>query len=148
MSFDSICKCLDQDFSGLHLLDIIPSHESLVWIPFHGGIAPTALVIGQVQGRDVFAYIARMGKKSIEARYCSKPAGDTEGDNSACKSILQDDIMLMELNAPFKYNADPSKASKRKFSIIIKWYFMVKGLMTDGVAGEIHNYCRQLNLAL
>jgi hypothetical protein len=146
MSFDSIRKCLDEDFGGLELLDIIPSHDSLVWIPFSGGIAPAALVIGQVQGRDVLAYVAQMGDKPIEARYCSKAVGDA--DNYTWKSIPQDDIMLMKLNAPFKYNADPSKASKRKFSIIIKWYFMVRGLVTDRVAGDIHDYCKRLNLAL
>jgi hypothetical protein len=146
MSFDTIRECLEKEFSGLHLLNIIPSHESLVWIPFSGGVTPTALVIGQVQGRDILAYIAQMGDKPIEARYCSKPAGDAK--YYAWKPVPQDDIMLMKLNAPFKYNADPSKASKRKFSIIIKWYFMVKGLVTDSITGDIHDYCKRLSLAL
>jgi hypothetical protein len=146
MSLNAIRKCLDENYDALHLLDAIPSHESLIWVPFSGGVAPTALVIGSVRGRDILAYITQMGDKPIEARYCLKAIGNS--NDNTWKAISQDEVMTMKLNAPFKYNADSSKASKRKFSIIIKWYFMLKGLVNDRITGDMLDYCKRFCHAL
>jgi hypothetical protein len=146
MSINAIRKCLDENYDALHLLDVIPSHETLVWVPFSGGVAPTALVIGTVRGRDILAYITQMGDKPIEARYCLKASGNS--NDTTWKAVSQDEVMTMKLNPPFKYNADSSKASKRKFSIIIKWYFMVKGLVNDRITGDMLDYCKRFSHAL
>jgi hypothetical protein len=146
MSLDDIRQCIDENYDALHLLNSLPSHESLKWIPFSGGAAPMALIIGTSKGRDILAYVTRLGDKPIEARYCSKPSGVL--GTYTWKPLSQDDVMSTKLIVPFRYNAEPSKASKRKFSIVIKWYFMTKGLVTDRVSGDLVDYCKRFSQAL
>jgi hypothetical protein len=57
-------------------------------------------------------------------------------------------VVHLKLDAPFKYNVDPSEASKRKFSIIVRWFFMMKGLLRDGVGGDYQDYCKRFFDAL
>jgi hypothetical protein len=62
--------------------------------------------------------------------------------------LIQDEVVKLTLDPPFKYIADISKAGKRKFSIVIKWYFIAKGLLSDNFGGDMNDYCKRFYDAL
>jgi hypothetical protein len=152
MSLSAIRKRIREDYNGIQLLESLPSHHSLQWIPWtpQPGKAPTdlpeALILGTLAGRDIVAYVTQKGDKPHEVRYCSKPKCILSG--YSIKSLTQDGVVTMSLNAPFKYNADLAKGNKRKFSVIIKWYFMVRGLLENAVSGDMADWCKILYSAL
>jgi hypothetical protein len=132
MALDIIRERVERDYNALHLLDSLPSHDSMTWLPFPNADPPTALVIGTDKGRNTLAFLAQHGDKPREVRYCSIPVNGTL-NSSTIHSVSQDEVMSKSLKAPFSYNAGQSKACKRKSSIVLKWYFMLKGLWTVGV---------------
>jgi hypothetical protein len=149
MSLREIRKKIRDESDGQQLLESLPSHHTFQWIPWTFAVnvdLPEALVLGTVGGRDVIAFITQKGDKPREVRYCSKPKGVLTGYST--KSLSQDEVVSMALNAPFKYNADVSKGNKRKFSVVIKWYFMVRGLLDHAASGDIEDWCRILHGAL
>lgn len=145
---DVIRKRIDEEYNGKDLLNSLPSHNSMKWVPVPSEITTNshlALVIGHAKGRDILAILMRFGDKPREVRYCSK---SRYSPSDSYTMLQQDDIVRLPLFAPFKYNADISKAAKRKFSIVIKWYFMLKGLLTDGTGGDFTDYCKRFYDAL
>tara|TARA_R110002003_G_scaffold58_4_gene5172 strand:- start:19845 stop:21467 length:1623 start_codon:yes stop_codon:yes gene_type:complete len=146
MALNIIRKRLDDDYDALSLLDALPSHDAFEWVRLPGDDR-MALKIGTAQGRDIVAFVLQLGDKPYEVRYWSLPANRSPSGTSH-KVLSQDDVVRLPLKAPFKYNADISKSSKRKFSIIIKWYFMLKGLLHDGVGGDYNDYCKRFCDAL
>ncbi|KAH7356118.1 hypothetical protein BKA66DRAFT_474249 [Pyrenochaeta sp. MPI-SDFR-AT-0127] len=127
-----------------HLLQALPSHETLRWVLCTLGSPAIALFLGTADNRDIFAYLVRHGDKSHEMRFCARPV-DSDND---MYPIQQDEVMQMPLDAPFKYNADDSNAGKRRFKVFVKWYFMAKGLLEDKEEGENSDYCRRFLNAL
>jgi hypothetical protein len=145
MSLSEIRKRIREDYDGEDLLESLPSHQSQQWIPWTSLVNPAtdlpeALVLGTVHGRDIVAYITQKGEKPREVRYCSKPKGVLS--RYSITSLTQDEVVTMSLLAPFRYNADLAKGNKRKFSVIIKWYFMVRGLLDNAVSGDIADWCK------
>ncbi|KAH7069185.1 hypothetical protein BKA63DRAFT_520775 [Paraphoma chrysanthemicola] len=146
MAMSIIRKRLDEDYDALPLLDSLPSHDTFDWIPIPVETR-LAMKIGSVEGRDILALLVQLGDKPYEVRYWSIPHNRSATTGSH-KVLAQDDVVRLSLYAPFKYNADISKSSKRKFSIIIKWYFMLKGVLHDGVGGDYNDYCKRFCDAL
>ncbi|KAF2029645.1 hypothetical protein EK21DRAFT_89587 [Setomelanomma holmii] len=146
MALNTIRKRLNEDYDALSLLDALPPHTSFQWIciPSHSHMA---IQIGNVKDRDILAFLVQLGDKPYEVRYWSVQANRPVSGTSHTV-LSQDDVVRLSLFAPFKYNADTSKSSKRKFSIIIKWYFMLRGLLHDGVGGDYNDYCKRLCDAL
>jgi hypothetical protein len=132
MALDIIRERVERDYNALNLLDSLPSHDSMTWLPLPNADPPTALVIGTDKSRNTLAFLAQHGDKPREVRYCSTPVNGTH-NSSTIHYVSQDEVMSKSLKAPFNYNAGQSKACKRKSSIVLKWYFMLKGLWTDGV---------------
>ncbi|KAH7088723.1 hypothetical protein FB567DRAFT_522174 [Paraphoma chrysanthemicola] len=146
MAMSIIRKRLDEDYDALSLLDSLPSHDTFDWVPISSETR-LAMKIGSVKGRDILALLVQLGDKPYEVRYWSLPHNRSATTGSH-KVLSQDDVVRLSLYPPFKYNADISKSSKRKFSIIIKWYFMLKGLLHDGVGGDYNDYCKRFCDAL
>jgi hypothetical protein len=150
MSLREVRKKIRGESDGQQLLESLPSHNSFRWIPWKSLLTnvdlPEALILGTNNGRDVVAFVTQKGDKPREVRYCSKPKGVLSGYST--KTLSQDEVVTMSLDAPFKYNADLSKGNKRKFSVIIKWYFMARGLLDNAVSGDIDEWCRILYNAL
>ncbi|KAF2829078.1 hypothetical protein CC86DRAFT_345531 [Ophiobolus disseminans] len=147
MALSEIRRRLDEDYDALHLLDALPSHKSMKWIPYSGGSPPEALVIGIEDSRHILAFLTQHGDKVREVRYSSTPINGPIIP-STTHSLAQHDVMVKPLIAPFKYNADVSKSCKRKSSILFKWYFMLRGLWVDGIPGDYTDYCSRFYDAL
>jgi hypothetical protein len=149
MSLRQVREKLRHEPDGKQLLESLPSHNSFTWIPWKsfGTVdLPEALVLGTNNGRDIVAFVTQKGDKPHEVRYCSKPKGISSGYST--NRLSQDEVVTMSLDVPFKYNADLSKGNKRKFSVIVKWYFMVRGLLNHALSGDIDDWCRILLNAL
>jgi len=133
-----------EEYDAQELLDMLPGHDCLRWTPWSINTTvdlPEALIIGTVERRDVLAYITQKGEKPREVRYCSIPAGRPTS-SASLQTLTQDEVVTMKLDAPFKYNADSAKGMKRKFSVIIKWYFMERGLLINAVSGDLADWCK------
>jgi hypothetical protein len=131
-----------------HLLDALPLPEDLDWIQHIATIPSTALVIGGSEKHHVLAYLIRFGDKNIEVRYCIKPAeGPSNTPAAPIKTITQDEVMGMRLFTPFKYLQDPSKPVKRKLSVLIRWYFLSKGVINN-IECEYDDFCKRFSQGL
>jgi hypothetical protein len=150
MSLREIRKKIRDESNGQQLLESLPPHNSFTWIPWKSLLTnvdlPEALILGTSNGRHVVAFVTQKGDKPRQVRYCSKPKGVLSGYST--KPLSQDEVVTMALDAPFKYNADLSKGNKRKFSVIIKWYFMARGLLDNAVSGDLDDWCKILYNAL
>ncbi|KAH5699996.1 hypothetical protein HBI44_056490 [Parastagonospora nodorum] len=143
-SMNEILKFMREEYDAQELLDTLPGHDRLRWIPWSVNPTvdlPEALIIGTVERRDVLAYVTQKGEKPREVRYCSIPAG-RPSTSASLQTLTQDEVVTMKLDAPFKYNADSAKGMKRKFSVIIKWYFMARGLLENAVSGDLADWCK------
>jgi hypothetical protein len=141
---NEVRKFMREAYGAPLLLDVLPPHDNLKWIPWSvnpGVDLPEALIIGTVDLRDILAFVTQKGDKPREVRYCSIPKGHASSSGNI-QMLTQDDVVLMDVNAPFKYNADPAKGMKRKFSVIIKWYFMARGLLDNAVSGDLSDWCK------
>lgn len=127
------------------LLALLPSPESMNWIPHPAATPSTALVIGTHNGREILAFIMSSGVKPREVRYCSKPTGDPV-HSSTIQPLTQEEVLRLPLNTPFKYNADISQRGKSNFSTVIQWYFM--GLIENGMECDYVDYCPRFYDAL
>jgi len=153
MALSVIRQTLDKEYNALHLLDALPSHEAMTWLPFtFAGMAnpPEALVIGSNKSRDrhVLAFLSQHGDKAREVRYCSIPTNGPIHSASFHKMSQEEVVLQARLNEPFNHNAAQSKSSKRKNSIVLRWYFMKKGLWTEDISGDYNDYCRRFHDAL
>ncbi|USP76140.1 hypothetical protein yc1106_03414 [Curvularia clavata] len=129
-------------------LDALPSAESMTWISYSAGNPPHALLIGNHYGREIYAYLARYGEKAREVRYCTKDPEKLGARSSSPPAIVtQDEVMKMSLDAPFRYLAENSKPMKRKFSMLIRWYFLTRGLI-DGLECERDDFCKRFGAAV
>lgn len=143
-SMNEILKFMREEYDAQELLDMLPVHDRLRWTPWSINTPvdlPEALIIGTVERRDILAYVTQKGEKPREVRYCSIPAGRTTS-SASLQTLTQDEVVTMKLDAPFKYNADSAKGMKRKFSVIIKWYFMERGLLINAVSGDLADWCK------
>jgi hypothetical protein len=127
-----------------HLLDALPTANSLTWTPYVGAIPATALVIGVLGDRHVLAFLTRFGDKAREVRYCTRAI---HGDRTSVTPQNQTEVMDLPLVAPFKHLVDSSKPGKRKFSMLIRWYFLLRGLI-DTIECEYDDYCKRFQAAL
>lgn len=118
-----------------HILDSLPSHESFEWTHLSAASPPIALIIGTHGANNVLAFLMKLGDKPREVRYCLKPK-DITTSFSTIRTVTQDDVLQFSLKAPFKYTAEGSKGGKRKFSMVIRWYFMARGLITSAFTGD------------
>ena len=134
------------DSGAGHLLDLLPSVESVRWETLAPASPPTALVLGTVAGRDILAFLLKFGDKPRGLRYCSKPINRTI-HSSNVRSLLQDEVVELQLDPPFRYNTDLSQSGKRRFSMIIRWYFLAKGLI-GGQFGDYDDYSKRFTVAL
>ncbi|KAF2249316.1 hypothetical protein BU26DRAFT_605177 [Trematosphaeria pertusa] len=126
-----------------HLLDILPKASSLQWV-HHSGVSPRkSLVIGTRGGLDVYAFLAQKGDKRPELRFCTKSHGP-----SGPTALLLDEIVGVDLVAPFKYLAGPSTSEKRKIGIFIKYYFLAGGFVKGGGGGAPVHFCRRFEAGL
>ncbi|RAR08230.1 hypothetical protein DDE83_006071 [Stemphylium lycopersici] len=53
--------------------------------------------------------------------------------------MTQDEVIRAPLIAPFKYLTEGSKPMKRKFSMVIRWYYLCKGLIQN-IDGDPDDY--------
>ncbi|CAO2655030.1 Nn.00g117630.m01.CDS01 [Neocucurbitaria sp. VM-36] len=134
MALDSLRRGM-AEYGVDRILDSLPSHESLEWIPLSAASPPTALVLGSFEEFDILAFLVKLGDKPREVRYCLRP-NDSVASSYSIRTILQDEVVQLSLKAPFKYNAEVSKGGKRKFSMVIKWYFMARGLIQNAFTGD------------
>jgi hypothetical protein len=148
MSINDLRKIIAAHGAGPQL-EALPSVESLTWTPHPGGNPAFALVIGSLDGRQILAYLTRYGEKPREVRYCTRTPPDRLGNKSSSLlgTVTQDDVMKASLLAPFKYLAENSKPMKRKFSMLIRWYFLSKGLI-DGIEGDKADFCKRFSAAV
>lgn len=152
MALTTIRQMLDKEYHALHLLDALPSHEAMTWLPFSfAGMAdpPEALVIGSNKYRDrhVLAFLTHHGDKARQLRYCSIPVNG-KISSATIHTMSQEEVMQVPLLEPFNHNAAQSKSSKRKSSIVIRFYFMKKGLWTEGLICDYDDYCKRFHDAL
>lgn len=152
MALSVIRQMLDEEYNALQLLDALPLHDSMTWLPYtFAGAAdpPEALVIGSNhdRSRHILAYLAQHGDKARHLRYCSIPINGRV-NSATVHNMSQEEVMQARLNEPFNHNAAQSKSSKRKSSIVIRFYFMKKGLWTEGLAGDYNDYCKRFHDAL
>ncbi len=145
MAYNEIRKRI-ADLGAGHVLESLPSTDSVRWVHLPTATPPTALVLGSVKGRDILAYMLKFGDKPREVHYCSVPANRTN-PTSSMQTLLQDDIVRLPLDVPFRYNAETSKNGKRRFSMVVKWYFLAKGLI-EGPFGDYADYTKRFNFAL
>lgn len=131
------------------LLDSLPPETSLKWKAHSAASPPVAVIIGISDKCPVYAYLTRYGDKPREVRYCLNLNSGSNGSDRAppFRSLSQDEVIRLSLDAPFKYLTDPSKAGKRKFSILIKWYYLLKGLTHD-IESDYDDFCKRFNDAL
>jgi hypothetical protein len=61
--------------------------------------------------------------------------------------MTQDEVMSMPLCEPFKYIADTSRTMKRKFSMVIRWYFLSKGVINN-IECDYSDFCKHFSQAL
>ena len=145
MAYNEIRKRIAELGAG-HVLDSLPSTDSVRWVHLASASPPTALVLGSVRGRDILAYMLKFGDKPREVHYCSVPAARAN-PVSSMQTLLQDDIVRLPLDVPFRYNAETSKNGKRRFSMVVKWYFLAKGLI-EGPFGDYADYTKRFSFAL
>ncbi|KAF1832982.1 hypothetical protein BDW02DRAFT_501684 [Decorospora gaudefroyi] len=113
-----------------HLLEALPPPESMTWIPHHSANPPMALVIGTFDGTEVLVFLVRYGEKAREVRYCTSEVANAS-KNVYTTPVAQDEVLDMPLIAPFKYLAHTAAPMKRKFNMLIRWYFLANGLIHD-----------------
>lgn len=154
MNIEGIRQRIRDHHDGLDLLEALPSHETMKWmnIPAHAfpnqqPNPPTALVIGIHKGRLILACLVWHGDKPREVRYCSKAVGASLHMESM-QSHTQDEVVRLTLDSPFKYVADPSKVGKREFSIVVRYYFLLQGLLVDGFGSDLNDYSKRFYDAL
>ena len=123
MSLASIVKTLAEAHGEERLRELLPPHESMIWVKFSAASPPTALVVGTANGRDVLAHLGMIGDDPRDLQYCVKSANSGEPPHP----IRIDYAIQSSLYAPFRYVADLSRNGKRKFSSVVKWYFLTFG---------------------
>ncbi|KAH8704408.1 hypothetical protein GQ44DRAFT_716778 [Phaeosphaeriaceae sp. PMI808] len=147
MSIDTIRKHIDEAYDGLPLLDSLLAPDSVKWVPFNNKAAnpPKGIVLGQLdEDYDILAFLVQLGDKPREIKYVAKKR---QGGDQFEKTLSQDDVVQRPLDSPFRYNANLDKASKRKFSIVIKWYFLCSGNLKE-INGDYKDYSKRLFDAL
>ncbi|XP_014562714.1 hypothetical protein COCVIDRAFT_83289 [Bipolaris victoriae FI3] len=130
-------------------LDALPSADGMTWVPQPGANPAFSLLIGSLDGQQILAYLTRYGEKPREVRYCTRPPPDRPSNKStsSMSTVTQDDVMKASLLSPFKYLAENSKPMKRKFSMLIRWYFLIKGYI-DGLEGDQGDFCKRFSSAV
>jgi len=146
MSVATVRRRIDEKHHGLDLLDALPPYDSFVWEHYHAAEPPVSLRIGVANHRDILAYLIKFADKPRELRFSARPHNYPH----TSVPLIQGDVARLSLDAPFKYNVDASNTTRgRKFSIVIKWYFMLKGLVSDGFGVvDLDDYCRRFFAAL
>jgi hypothetical protein len=129
-----------------HLLDALPLPEDLIWIQHSAANPTTALVIGKSEGCHIVAYLTRYGEKAREVRYCLRSV-EAPSFAAPIKTMPQDEVMDMPLLPPFKHLAKNSKPMKRKFSMLVRWYFLSKGVINN-IECEYDDFCKRFSQAL
>jgi hypothetical protein len=127
------------------LLALLPSHERLEWVPCSEATPPTALKIGIDNSRNILAFTRCMPDKTHRIQYCSKPASNTV-HTPEIRSLLQNEVIGLPLDAPFKYNAEKTKSGNRRFSAIVEWYMM--GQSETGLKCNYVDFCPRFYDAL
>ncbi|KAJ6200811.1 hypothetical protein J3E72DRAFT_236503 [Bipolaris maydis] len=130
-------------------LDALPPADSMTWVPQPGANPAFSLLIGILDGQQILAYLTRYGEKPREVRYCTRPPPDRPSNksSSSISTVTQDDVMKASLLPPFKYLAENSKPMKRKFSMLIRWYFLIQGYI-DGLEGDQGDFCKRFSSAV
>ncbi|KAF1919990.1 hypothetical protein BDU57DRAFT_157386 [Ampelomyces quisqualis] len=150
MSVAQVEQRIRENHDGQHLLDALPPYDSLEWTPFEAhplAHVPMGLVLATVDNRDIVAFFTQSGDKAPEIRYCSKPK-ERLWSAASIIALSQGYLNILELRPPFKYIAGTAKTDKRKFSYIVKWYFMTKGLLDSAIAGNLADWCKVFYKAL
>ncbi|KAF1846444.1 uncharacterized protein K460DRAFT_417524 [Cucurbitaria berberidis CBS 394.84] len=114
------------------LLDSLPLHSSMSWIPFSAAEPPIALVLGTVDGYYILAFLVRLRGRPSSLAFCQRRIKNS-GDQ---QRLQQDQVMQYSLNAPFKYNTDVSRTGEIRFSLVILWYFLAKELIDSAFNGN------------
>lgn len=130
-------------------LDALPSADSMNWVPQPGANPAFSLLVGSLDGQQILAYLTRYGEKPREVRYCTRPLpdGPSNKSSSSMSTVTQDEVIKASLLTPFKYLAENSKPMKRKFSMLIRWYFLIQGLI-DGLEGDQGDFCKRFSSAV
>jgi hypothetical protein len=148
MSFFTIRNELRKK-NQISLLDNLPSNESMKWVeppPTKESIdcLPEALVIGTDHNNDhdIVAYIIRRRVGLSDVRYCSKPKVVMKDGDWVC--ILQEDVISKNISTPFIHN----NTDNWKFTLIIKWFFLSKGVLDIAFDGDSTNWYKAFVAAL
>jgi hypothetical protein len=147
MAIENIRRRL-RKYGTEHLLDALPLPEDLDWILHPLANPDTALVVGGSENSPVLAFLTRFGDKNREVHYVvMTPRASGSKHAAPTRAMTQDEVMRLPLVTPFKYLADQSKSMKRKFSMLIRWYFLSKGVINN-IECEYDDFCMRFSQGL
>ncbi|EOA86801.1 uncharacterized protein SETTUDRAFT_135144 [Exserohilum turcica Et28A] len=141
MSLDDVRERIVSHGAGPQL-DALPPAGSMTWVPYSVGNPTFGLAIAHPEGRQILAYLTRYGDKPREVRYCTKNFDRHGNKSTLIMTITQDEVMKEDLDPPFKYFAFNTKLMKRKFSMLIRWYFLSHGLIDTIEGGDMDDFCK------
>ncbi|KAH7395361.1 hypothetical protein DE146DRAFT_106127 [Phaeosphaeria sp. MPI-PUGE-AT-0046c] len=144
---------------GLRLMGQLPRHFSLTWKKDPGNDPSEALVIGSMKtdegDQEVIARIIFRGDRKI-VQYLFKPKHRPDSSSTAGWRITTHENLMSNQNravsttlvSPFKYLKGTGVAEEGKFSTLVRWYYMEKGLVVHQGNSSLRSFYGKLMTAL
>jgi hypothetical protein len=129
MALDTIQRLMAK-YGADTYLNALPSADSMAWIEPSVGEEFPILVIGSIGNRNVLAYLLSRGDGTGEVRYCLNRIGD-ERSPSTLEQITCEEVLEKPLVAPFKHFVCGLKFKKRVLSMMVRYYFLLRGYLSN-----------------
>lgn len=148
-------------FITLDKLNSLPSHDTLRW-PEHAlfkdkNIPSVALLIGKTGPLDLFAYISppntvKYGMKSAGDAITAKTHNEFRVDEvmKELKTLYSPfrDLATYPSQSPTKQTTKSVAQSEKRFTSLVMWYFIEKGVLRGRDAVNLEDFSKHLSAAV